>query len=146
MDCRKSHFNPNPDAVLCLETLTGKTLTLCWLMDESVCVPCCLVRPNCDRTQSLSKRTLLLSSVSRECCLVRAASATGVTQQQSSMLRSVRKQRGILVFCFHLWCGDSSPTLLLIPVFCHNTWLILSASAAYTCLFYPSLRRTLNCW
>ena len=24
-DCRKSHFNPNPDAVPCLETLTGKT-------------------------------------------------------------------------------------------------------------------------
>ena len=51
-DCRKSHFNSIPDSVLC-SSLAGKTLTL-KLMDQSVCVPCCLVRPKCDRTQSLS--------------------------------------------------------------------------------------------
>ena len=28
-DCRKTHFNSIPDAVLCLEKLTGETLTLC---------------------------------------------------------------------------------------------------------------------
>ena len=157
MDCRKTHFNSIPDAVLCLETLTGKTVTLYWLIDQSVCVPCCLARPNCDRTQSLSNCVLspfcgarIVARSALCCCPQSHANDVwfelflwrASLSSTAHLLRSMRKQRGILVFCNHLWCGDSSPTRLLIPVLWYNIWLILSASVACTCLCYTSLRRT----
>ena len=116
--CRKSHFNPNPDAVPCLETLTGKTLTLWWLMDQSVCVPCCLFRPNCVRTQSLSNCVLspfLVRASWHEAYSVVVLSFTRMMFGSSCfcdrrhlaaqlIVAVSAKTSGILVFCIHLWC------------------------------------------
>ena len=129
-------------------------------MDQSVCVPCCLVRPKCDRTQSLSNCVLshivvgrfvaqsklcLLFSVSW--CLVRAAFVTSVTKAAQLIVAvSAKNNAASLCFAFISVSSDSSPTRLLIPVSCCNIWSILLVSVANSCLSHPSPCGGLELW